>query len=94
MSLVYLWFKMMNLLIVLFSPNSCKKIAEKPEIKRPNILVLISDDQRWDQLSCADHPLIPELKTPNMDRINDPQYAEIRNQLRRRYDHYLKSLKN
>jgi len=37
--------------------------------KRPNILVLISDDQRWDQLSCADHPLIAELQTPNMDRL-------------------------
>lgn len=36
---------------------------------RPNFLVLISDDQRWDQLSCAVRPLIPELKTPNMDRL-------------------------
>ncbi len=36
---------------------------------RPNILVLISDDQRWDQLSYADNPLIPELKTPNIDRL-------------------------
>lgn len=39
------------------------------EVKRPNILVLVSDDQRWDQLSYADQPLIPELKTPNMDRL-------------------------
>jgi arylsulfatase A-like enzyme len=37
--------------------------------KKPNFLILISDDQRWDQLSCADHPIIPELRTPNMDRL-------------------------
>ena len=43
--------------------------GKKPKSKRPNILVLIADDQRWDQLSCADKPIIPELKTPNMDRL-------------------------
>jgi arylsulfatase A-like enzyme len=37
--------------------------------KKPNFLILIADDQRWDQLSCADHPIIPELKTPNIDRL-------------------------
>jgi len=36
---------------------------------RPSFLVLIADDQRWDQLSCAEHPLIPELRTPNLDRL-------------------------
>ncbi len=39
------------------------------DVKRPNFLVLISDDQRWDQLSYADDPLIPELHTPNMDKL-------------------------
>ncbi len=39
------------------------------EVPRPNFLVLISDDQRWDQLSYADNPIIPELKTPSMDRL-------------------------
>jgi arylsulfatase A-like enzyme len=43
--------------------------GKKPKSKRPNILVLIADDQRWDQLSYTDNPLIPELKTPNMDRL-------------------------
>jgi arylsulfatase A-like enzyme len=43
--------------------------GKRPKSKRPNILVLIADDQRWDQLSCADKPIIPELKTPNMDRL-------------------------
>ena len=33
---------------------------------RPNIVFIITDDQRWDSLSCAGHPF---LKTPNIDRI-------------------------
>jgi len=33
---------------------------------RPNFLFVLTDDQRWDQMSCAGHPFV---KTPNMDRI-------------------------
>jgi N-acetylglucosamine-6-sulfatase len=33
---------------------------------RPNVLVIITDDQRWDAMSCVGHPL---LKTPNLDRL-------------------------
>jgi arylsulfatase A-like enzyme len=32
----------------------------------PNVIFLLTDDQRWDQLGCAGHPFV---KTPNMDRI-------------------------
>lgn len=49
--------------------TGCRTAVKAPERHRPNFLILIADDQRWDQLSCADHPLIPELKTPNMDRL-------------------------
>jgi arylsulfatase A-like enzyme len=49
--------------------SSQKKSGDASTDTRPNILVLISDDQRWDQLSCADNPLIPELKTPNIDKL-------------------------
>lgn len=34
--------------------------------KRPNVVFILTDDQRWDALSCAGHPY---LKTPNLDRI-------------------------
>ena len=34
--------------------------------RRPNILLILTDDQRWDGMSCAGHPF---MKTPNMDRI-------------------------
>lgn len=37
-----------------------------PGKKKPNVLFILTDDQRWDALSCAGHPY---LKTPNMDRI-------------------------
>ena len=33
---------------------------------RPNVVVILTDDQRWDCLSCAGHPF---LKTPNVDRV-------------------------
>jgi N-acetylglucosamine-6-sulfatase len=34
--------------------------------RRPNVVVILTDDQRWDCMSCAGHPF---LKTPNMDRL-------------------------
>ncbi|MDE0916260.1 MAG: sulfatase-like hydrolase/transferase, partial [Planctomycetota bacterium] len=36
------------------------------QARRPNLLVVVTDDQRFDQLSCEGHPV---LKTPNMDRL-------------------------
>jgi N-acetylglucosamine-6-sulfatase len=38
--------------------------AETPV--RPNVLVILTDDQRFDAMSCAGHPF---LKTPHMDRL-------------------------
>lgn len=34
--------------------------------ERPNFVFILTDDQRYDAMSCAGHPF---LKTPNMDRI-------------------------
>ena len=42
-----------------------RSVAEAP-VRRPNVVFIITDDQRWDNLSCAGHPY---LRTPNMDRI-------------------------
>lgn len=36
------------------------------EKKRPNILFILTDDQRWDALGIAGHP---HLKTPHIDRL-------------------------
>jgi N-acetylglucosamine-6-sulfatase len=37
-----------------------------PADKRPNVVFVLTDDQRWDMMSCAGHKY---LKTPNMDRL-------------------------
>ncbi|MBF0198698.1 MAG: sulfatase-like hydrolase/transferase, partial [Planctomycetes bacterium] len=34
--------------------------------KRPNILFILSDDHRWDAMSCMNHSFV---KTPHMDRL-------------------------
>ena len=34
--------------------------------KKPNVIFILTDDQRWDCLSCEGHPC---LQTPNMDRL-------------------------
>ncbi|MDX9748817.1 MAG: sulfatase-like hydrolase/transferase, partial [Paludibacter sp.] len=34
--------------------------------KQPNVLFIMTDQQRWDALQCAGNR---EIKTPNMDRI-------------------------
>lgn len=49
-------------------------VAQAPAAKRPNILVILTDDQRWDavgavQQSLGTDALFPWLKTPNLDRL-------------------------
>jgi N-acetylglucosamine-6-sulfatase len=34
--------------------------------KRPNILIILVDDLRWDEIACAGHPFV---RTPGIDRI-------------------------
>ena len=41
-------------------------LAPRALAARPNVLFILTDDQRWDCMSCAGHPW---LKTPNMDRL-------------------------
>src|SRR5688572_11582875 len=33
---------------------------------RPNVLFVLMDDMRWDQMGCAGHPVI---RTPSLDRL-------------------------
>jgi len=40
--------------------------ATAPKKQRPNIVVILSDDHRWDHLGITGHPFI---KTPNLDRL-------------------------
>jgi N-acetylglucosamine-6-sulfatase len=49
--------------IALVAGAAATRAADAP---RPNIIFVITDDQRWDAMGCAGHPF---LKTPAMDRI-------------------------
>jgi arylsulfatase A-like enzyme len=43
-----------------------------PAIRRqrpPNVLFMLTDDQRWDAMSCVGDRFFPALRTPNMDRL-------------------------
>ena len=53
-----------GLLGAAFALNACGKSPEKGE--RPNFVFFLTDDQRWDGMSCAGNSI---LQTPNMDRI-------------------------
>src|SRR5437667_320873 len=42
------------------------RAGEKRKDPRPNILFILMDDLRWDELGCVGHPFV---KTPHIDRI-------------------------
>ncbi len=52
------------LIIILFTCNTTS--AQIPVKKRPNIVVILVDDMRWDEFGSGGHNYI---KTPNIDRI-------------------------
>lgn len=46
---------------------SCQRFAGSGRRqRRPNVVFVLTDDQRWDALGCAGHPF---LKTPHLDRL-------------------------
>ncbi len=47
--------------------NDTQRVTDKaPAQKRPNIIFMLADDQRWDAMGCMGNPVI---RTPNMDRL-------------------------
>lgn len=52
--------------VFLLLSDSCRLVAGAEGQDRPNILVVLVDDLRWDELSCAGHPF---ARTPHIDRI-------------------------
>ena len=57
-------FQLLLLLVFLCGRPSLLLGAESTE--RPNIVVVLVDDLRWDELGCAGHPFVD---TPHIDRI-------------------------
>jgi arylsulfatase A-like enzyme len=59
--------------LALFVPLGGPRAAETSP-SRPNVLVILTDDQRWDALGVVqrelgERALFPWLKTPNLDRL-------------------------
>lgn len=48
--------------------TTVQEAAESAKKSRPNVLFILTDDQRYDALSCMGHP---HLKTPHIDRLAD-----------------------
>jgi N-acetylglucosamine-6-sulfatase len=63
-----MWFFILLLSLLLAFP--LEGISQPPSSvasdSRPNIVFILVDDLRWDELGCAGHPFV---KTPNIDRI-------------------------
>ena len=61
--------KVVSVVLLLVLVSSCKEGAQKQEVvvkKKPNIIFILTDDQRWDALGFAGNKII---KTPNMDEL-------------------------
>jgi len=48
------------------SPLAALTAAEPPKSNRPNIVIIMTDDQRWDSLGCYGDKVV---KTPNIDAL-------------------------
>ena len=59
-------FKILVLLAALYSGQSFNLYAQKKEGKKPNIVIIISDDHAYQAISAYGNKLV---KTPNIDRI-------------------------
>ncbi len=51
---------------LLAAPAAWRTVARGAPVPRPNILFILSDDQRWDALGCAGNSII---QTPTLDRL-------------------------
>lgn len=55
-----------SVLTLIILASLCLAQSDQPKQTRPNIVFILIDDLRWDELDIAGHPFI---KTPNIDRI-------------------------
>lgn len=63
-------FLLFMICCIVFAILSCNNGVGSDELScKPNLLILISDDQRWDQVSYPGNQIIPQLATPNLDKL-------------------------
>lgn len=62
--------RLISMICLVFFLSACNKkkqeISETKKAEKPNIIFILTDDQRWDALGHAGNPII---KTPNMDKL-------------------------
>jgi N-acetylglucosamine-6-sulfatase len=51
------------------APNASRGGRGTAQRRRPNVLFMLTDDQRWDAMSCVPDRFFPALRTPSMDRL-------------------------
>ena len=56
----------MRILVFIFFGLFIFSCAEKEKIQKPNIILIMTDDQGWGQTGYYNHPI---LKTPNLDEM-------------------------
>src|SRR5215475_7814825 len=63
-----MWVRILLLSLFLSFPSEApgQRTSGAASDSRPNIVFILIDDLRWDELGCAGHPYI---RTPNIDRI-------------------------
>ena len=63
-----MWFRILLFSLLLAVPSDAisRRSSGAASDSRPNIVFILVEDLRWDELGCAGHPYI---KTPNIDRI-------------------------
>src|SRR5215510_1504143 len=66
MACMWLRILLFSLLLAVSSDVISRRASAAASESRPNIVFILVDDLRWDELGCAGHPYI---KTPNIDRI-------------------------
>ncbi|MBU1822765.1 MAG: sulfatase [Bacteroidetes bacterium] len=52
--------------VIWTKPSQAQQTAQKPNAARPNIIFILTDDQRWDALGYAGNKLV---RTPEMDKL-------------------------
>lgn len=60
--------KMKNLLLMSVPVALLASCTEKTEMKSPNVIFILTDDQGYGDLACNGNPF---LKTPNIDKLNN-----------------------
>jgi len=52
----------------LFLPNTCASLPASPKSTKPNVIIILTDDQGYGDLSCHGNPV---LRTPHLDRLHE-----------------------